>query len=687
MIDKDTVDRILDAARIEEVIGDFVALKRRGANYIACCPFHNEKTPSFSVSPVKGIYKCFGCGKAGNAVSFVMEHEHLSYVEALRYLAHKYNIDIVEREESAEDAQKRLYNESLLIVNDFAQKFFTKQLWETDEGKTVGLSYFKERGFTDDTIKKFGLGYAPNEKRALTHVAQRAGYKTEHLVGVGLTIERDNGELLDRYYERVIFPIKGLSGKVIAFGGRKLRSDKNIAKYINSPESPIYVKNRVLYGIYEAKNAIAKEQKCYLVEGYTDVISFSQAGIENVVASSGTSLTTGQIQLIKRFTNNVTVLYDGDFAGIKASLRGIDMLLNEGLQIKVALFPDNEDPDSYARSHTPAEVREFLETAEEDFINFKYRVLHSDAGDDPIKRAQIINDIINSIACIPDPVTRNVYAEQTAQRMNIKEEVLQQQIAKIRKKKMENAYMLRKQQERNIEAGTPNTGNYSYDGNDGSNGSNGSYDGYGESGEYSNATAQNEIYREEKDETEASVENSENELVYYLLNFGRCRLYINSNGLSQEEIEGAPTVAQYIKDELTADELEMRNRLYKQIFDEYFALDATEYDTDEKVQRFFTTHSNPAICSAVIDIITQPYAITIKQFTKTMVPEKNVLGKVVPKAMLIYKAKVINQMVTILSDELKDCKDNERLMEIISKLNMLNEVRRTFSKELNRITI
>lgn len=684
MIDKDTVDRILDAARIEEVIGDFVALKRRGANYIACCPFHNEKTPSFSVSPVKGIYKCFGCGKAGNAVSFVMEHEHLSYVEALRYLAHKYNIDIVEREESAEDAQKRLYNESLLIVNDFAQKFFTKQLWETDEGKAVGLSYFKERGFTDDTIKKFGLGYAPNEKRALTHVAQRAGYKTEHLVGVGLTIERDNGELLDRYYERVIFPIKGLSGKVIAFGGRKLRSDKNIAKYINSPESPVYVKNRVLYGIYEAKNAIAKEQKCYLVEGYTDVISFSQAGIENVVASSGTSLTTGQIQLIKRFTNNVTVLYDGDFAGIKASLRGIDMLLNEGLQIKVALFPDNEDPDSYARSHTPAEVREFLETAEEDFISFKYRVLHSDAGDDPIKRAQIINDIINSIACIPDPVTRNVYTEQTAQRMNIKEEVLQQQIAKIRKKKMENAYMLRKQQERNIEAGTPNAGNY---GNDGYDGNNGSYDGYSESGEYGNSAVQNGIYREERDETEASVENSENELVYYLLNFGRCKLYINTNGLSQEEVDNAPTVAQYIKDELAADELELRNRLCKQIFDEYYALDAAEFDTDEKVQRFFTTHSNPAICSAVIDIITQPYAITIKQFTKTMVPEKNVLGKVVPKAMLIYKAKVINQMVTILSDELKDCKDNERLMEIISKLNMLNEVRRTFSKELNRITI
>ncbi len=672
MIDKGTVERILDAARIEEVIGDFVALKRRGANYIACCPFHNEKTPSFSVSPVKGIYKCFGCGKAGNAVSFVMEHEHLSYVEALKYLAHKYNIDVVEREESAEDAQKRLYNESLLIVNDFAQKFFTKQLWETEEGKAVGLSYFKERGFSEETIKKFGLGYAPNEKRALTHSAQRAGYKTEHLVGVGLSIERENGELLDRYYERVIFPIKGLSGKVIAFGGRKLRSDKNIAKYINSPESPVYVKNRVLYGIYEAKNAIAREQKCYLVEGYTDVISFSQAGIENVVASSGTSLTTGQIQLIKRFTNNVTVLYDGDFAGIKASLRGIDMLLSEGLQIKVALFPDGEDPDSYARSHTPAEVKEFLKTAEEDFINFKYRVLHSDAGDDPIKRAQIINDIINSIASIPDPVIRNIYAEQTAQKMNIKEEVLQQQIAKLHRKRIESAYILRRQEERNSSSQQEAARGYDIS---------------GENVEYGN-NANNGLYREEKDETEASVENAENELVYYLLNFGRCRLYIDKDGaMSKEEIENAPTVAQYIKNELVADELDVRNRLYKQIFDEYFALDTAEYDTDEKIQRYFTTHSNSEICSAVIDIITKPYAITIKRFTKTMVPERNMLGKVVPKSVLIYKAKVINQMVAILSDELKDCKDNERMTEIISRLNILNEVRRAFSKELNRITI
>ena len=361
MIDRATVDRILDTARIEEVVSDFVSLKRRGANYIACCPFHHEKTPSFSVSPSKGIYKCFGCGKAGSVVSFVMEHEQMSYVEALKYLGHKYGIEVKEKEETQEDIQQRLHHESLLIVNDFAQKFYTEQLLKSDEGIAIGLSYFKERGFTDATIEKFLLGYAPNKRREFTHNAQRKGYKKEHLVEVGLTIERDGtGELLDRFYERVMFPIRSISGKVIAFGGRTLRKDKEVAKYINSPESEVYVKNKVLYGIYEAKQAIAREQKCYLVEGYTDVISFHQAGVENVVASSGTSLTTGQIQLIKRFTNKVTVLYDGDWAGIKASLRGIDMLLEEGLEIKVALFPDGEDPDSFARKHTREQLLKFF---------------------------------------------------------------------------------------------------------------------------------------------------------------------------------------------------------------------------------------------------------------------------------------------------------------------------------------
>ena len=319
MIDRATIDRILDTARIEEVISDFVALKRRGTNYVACCPFHHEKTPSFSVSPAKGIYKCFGCGKAGSVVTFVMEHEQMSYVEALKYLGRKYGIEVKEKEETAQDIEQRLYRESLLIVNDFAQQFYTRTLWEHPEGQAVGLSYFRERGFTDQTIRKFQLGYALNDRHAFTPQAQKAGYKKEHLVAVGLTIERESsGELFDRFYERVMFPIRSISGKVIAFGGRKLRNDnKEIAKYINSPESEVYVKNRSLYGIFEAKAAIVREQKCYLVEGYTDVISFHQAGVENVVASSGTSLTTGQIGLIKRFTNKVTVLYDGDFAGTK----------------------------------------------------------------------------------------------------------------------------------------------------------------------------------------------------------------------------------------------------------------------------------------------------------------------------------------------------------------------------------
>ena len=436
MIDRSTVDRILDTARIEEVVSDFVSLKRRGANYIACCPFHHEKTPSFSVSPSKGIYKCFGCGKAGSVVSFVMEHEQMSYVEALKDLGNKYGIEVKEKEETQEDIQQRLHHESLLIVNDFAQKFYTEQLHTTEEGVAIGLSYFKERGFTDETINKFLLGYAPNKRREFTHNAQRKGYKKEHLVEVGLTIEREGtGELVDRFYERVMFPIRSISGKVIAFGGRKLRGDKEVAKHINSPESEVYVKNKVLYGIYEAKGAIAREQKCYLVEGYTDVISFHQAGVENVVASSGTSLTTGQIQLIKRFTNKVTVLYDGDWAGIKASLRGIDMLLEEGLEIKVALFPDGEDPDSFARKHTREELLDFLTNNEEDFISFKQRLLAQELNKDPLQRAKLIGEVVNSIAVIPDAIVRTVYIEQTASKLNIKEELLQQEVAKLRQKK------------------------------------------------------------------------------------------------------------------------------------------------------------------------------------------------------------------------------------------------------------
>lgn len=665
MIDRATVDRILDTARIEEVVSDFVSLKRRGANYIACCPFHHEKTPSFSVSPSKGIYKCFGCGKAGSVVSFVMEHEQMSYVEALKYLGHKYGIEVKEKEETQEDIQQRLHHESLLIVNDFAQKFYTEQLLKSDEGIAIGLSYFKERGFTDATIEKFLLGYAPNKRREFTHNAQRKGYKKEHLVEVGLTIERDGtGELLDRFYERVMFPIRSISGKVIAFGGRTLRKDKEVAKYINSPESEVYVKNKVLYGIYEAKQAIAREQKCYLVEGYTDVISFHQAGVENVVASSGTSLTTGQIQLIKRFTNKVTVLYDGDWAGIKASLRGIDMLLEEGLEIKVALFPDGEDPDSFARKHTREQLLDFLANNEEDFISFKQRLLQQELSKDPLQRARLIGEVVNSIAVIPDAIVRAVYIEQTASKLNIKEELLQQEVAKLRhKKQSENFYQQKREQERierlqGIQA------------------------------------ADNQTYAVKEPQGGKNIpgfvvntycSEAEKEILYYLLKFGNLPIHVDEEfayGMQQDEEQ---TVAQYILAQLQNDDLELQNLQYKEIFDEYYRL--KEHESD-KVLRYFMNHPNGEVSKIVADLFIQPYTLTIQQFSKSLVPERNVLGRVVPKSILIYKAKVTAQAAMNLTEELGRAqkeKDVEQQNELMGQLATLMQVRNFFAKELNRI--
>ena len=668
MIDHATVERILDTARIEEVVSDFVSLKRRGANYIACCPFHHEKTPSFSVSPSKGIYKCFGCGKAGSVVSFVMEHEQMSYAEALKYLGKKYGIEVKEKEESQEDVQQRLHHESLLIVNDFAQKFYTEQLLHSDEGVAIGLSYFKERGFTDETINKFLLGYAPNKRRELTHNAQRKGYKKEHLVEVGLTIERENGELLDRFYERVMFPIRSISGKVIAFGGRKLRGDKEVAKYINSPESEVYVKNKVLYGIYEAKQAIAREQKCYLVEGYTDVISFHQAGVENVVASSGTSLTTGQIQLIKRFTNNVTVLYDGVWAGIKASIRGIDMLLEEGLEIKVALFPDGEDPDSFARKHTKEELQEFLSNSEEDFISFKQRLLAQELSKDPLQRAKLIGEVVNSIAVIPDAIVRAVYIEQTAAKLNIKEELLQQEVAKLRHKKQSDSYY---QQQREQERQERLQGIQAAD----------SSTAFG----IPQAGAQRNNIPGFVVNTYCS--EAEKEILYYLLKFGYLPIHVDDDFMYGAERDDEQTVAQYILSQLQNDELELQNLQYKEIFNEYFQLKEHE---SEKVLRYFMNHPNREVSNIVADLFIQPYTITIQQFSKSIIPERNVLGRVVPKSILIYKAKVTAQAAMNLTEELGKAqreKNVELQNELMGQLNTLMQVRNFFSKELNRIIL
>lgn len=663
MVDRATVDRILDTAKIEEVISDFVTLKRRGANYTACCPFHHEKTPSFSVSPSKGIYKCFGCGKAGSVISFVMEHEQMGYVEALKYLGHKYGIEVKEKEESAEDIQNRLHHESLLIVNDFAQQFFSKQLWESQEGIAIGLSYFKERSFTDETIKKFLLGYAPNSKRALTHNAQLKGYKKDHLIEVGLTIERDGtGELFDRFYERVIFPIRGISGKVIAFGGRKLRGDKEIAKYINSPESEVYVKNKVLYGIYEAKGAIAREKKCYLVEGYTDVISFHQAGIENVVASSGTSLTTGQIQLIKRFTNNVTVLYDGDWAGIKASLRGIDMLLEEGLEIKVALFPDGEDPDSYARSHTKEELKEFLDNNEEDFIAFKHKVLNQEVSKDPLQRAKLIGEVVNSIAIIPDAITRSVYIEETSARLRISQELLAQEVAKIRHKKQSDTFYRQQREQEREERLKGIT-------------------------DFAQGTKQTTAGKVPTFVIDTYCEEAEKEILYYLLKFGNYPIHLEEEfayGATQIEEQN---VAQYILSQLQNDDLELQNLIYKEIFDEYYTLKEHE---QERILRYFVNHPKPEVAKFVANLIAQPYMLTIQQFSKTLIPERNVLGCYVPKAILIYKAKITTQAAMNLTEQLGKAQkenDTQAQAELIEQLNTLMQVRNLFSKELKRIIL
>ncbi len=430
MIDRETVDRILDSADIVDVVGDFVSLRRSGANFKGLCPFHDEKTPSFMVSPAKQICHCFGCGKGGSPVNFIMEHEQMSYVEALRYLAKKYHIEIHEKELTDEEKAAQTERESMLVINEFASQWFENQLFNTKEGKDIGLSYFYERGFNDATIKKFHLGYSPQNSKALYAAATGQGYNKQNLFNVGLCIDDRRGGGFDRFHGRVMFPVMNIAGKIIAFGGRTLKKTKDVAKYFNSPESTVYVKNRELYGLFQSKRAIVKEDKCFLVEGYTDVISMHQAGIENVVASSGTSLTEGQIRAIHRFTKNVTVLYDGDPAGIKASLRGIDMLLAEGLNIKVLLLPEGEDPDSFARTHSASELKQYIADNETDFISFKVKILLEGTERDPIKRSAVIGDVVKSISVIPDAITRSVYAKECSIQLGIGEDVLLQDIKK-----------------------------------------------------------------------------------------------------------------------------------------------------------------------------------------------------------------------------------------------------------------
>jgi DNA primase len=437
VIDRETVQRIIDTANIVEVVSDFVSLKRRGANYIGLCPFHNERTPSFSVSPAKGICKCFSCGKGGSSVNFVMEHEQMTYWEALRYLAKKYHIEVKEHEMSDEERRQQTERQTLLGLNEFAMKHFEQRMAQTDEGRDVGLSYFRHRGINDAAVARFHLGFALEKRDDFAQTALKAGYTKEALEKTGLCFATEHGELRDRFRGRVIYPVFTIAGKVVAFGGRILTNDKKLAKYVNSPESTVYSKSRELYGLYQAKQSIVKKNKCILVEGYMDVISMSQSGIENVVASSGTSLTTGQVRLIHRFTENVTVIYDSDAAGIKASLRGIDLLLAEGLNIKVLLLPEGDDPDSFAQNHTTEEVEQYLAEHEVDFIRFKTDILLKDSQNDPIARAKAVADIVRSISVIPDEITRNVYIRECSQSFAMDEALLTRQVAVARTKRIE----------------------------------------------------------------------------------------------------------------------------------------------------------------------------------------------------------------------------------------------------------
>ena len=674
MIDRATVDRILDATRIEEVIGDFVSLKRRGANYIGLCPFHQDKNPSLSVSSTKQIFKCFACGKAGTAVSFIMEHEKLSYPEALKYLARKYGIEVVEKEQSPEEIAARMKGESLLIVNEYAQKYYEQLLWDADRTHLVGLSYFKERKFTDATIRKFGLGFAPGGSHSFSKTALADGYKEEYLVESGLCIKRDDGSLSDRFYDRVMFPIHSLSGRVIAFGGRILTNDKSKAKYINSPETEVYVKNRSLYGIYFAKSAIASKDCCLLVEGYTDVISMHQAGIENVVASSGTSLTVGQISLIKRFTDKIIVIYDGDAAGIKASIRGIDMILQQGMKVEVVLLPPEDDPDSFAKAHTREEIEEFIASNKCDFITFKTNLLLSDLDNDPLRKAQLINDIIESVSMIPDQIERNVYVGQVASKFNIQEDSIFQKIRQLRSKRnsleqsrsrMEQSGYGPEPPEEYIPAGT------------------------GMEEEESAAAAG---AAPTQPLTDSYLAVNEKEIIYYMLKFGEYPLHTNDSLRYDGEAQaaGVSTVAEYIRRSLEEDELTFENPVFRTIYKEYFEQPREEGADCEVAQgrliRYFSTHSDQNVAAVMMDVICDNYPITVKVYRDSLTPEEQMLGKNVPRAVIAYRIKVLDRLCAATVKEVDAAfksGDGDACKEKMRLLSALNAVKNKLTKELN----
>lgn len=658
MIDQLTIDRIMDAAQIVDVVSQYVTLKRRGINYVGLCPFHTDKTPSFYVSPAKNICKCFACGEGGTAVHFIMKHEQLSYYEALKYLAKKYNIEIQERELT--DEQKHAYNEreSLFILNDFARTHFMNMLHEHIEGKSVGLSYFKERGFREDIIQKFQLGYSLEQKDAFSQEAIRNGYKEDYLIKTGLTIKSEhNNALIDRFRGRVMFPVHTLSGKVIAFGGRILKKAENTGKYINSPESEIYHKGNELYGIYFAKQAITKNDCCYLVEGYTDVISMHQAGIENVVASSGTALTHGQIRLIHRFTENVTVIYDGDAAGIKAALRGIDLLLEDGMNIKVVLLPDGEDPDSFARKQNAESLTKYIKEHEVDFIRFKTKLLLDEAGNDPIKRANLITDIVSSISVIPDNIIRSVYIKDCSILLDIDERILIQEVNKKRLAHLEKAPQQRIAPEMsavNVDLSQP-------------------------------------IVRSEKAIVKrTNIDKFELAILYFIIRYG---MEIVLEGGENNTVTGdmPTTVIDWVKFDLQRDGFWFTNPLYKTILEE-----AIEQSVNETFNpsRYFLAHTDAQVSKLAAEIMSDRYELSkvhIKQFGEnikkedTPLAEEKHLWKNVPRAVTELKDAHISKQIKDIKTEMEQKQkagDWDGAIELMQKIKEFEEIKKILAKEL-----
>lgn len=648
MISKDIAQTIIETARVEEVISDFVNLKKRGSNYVGLCPFHNEKTPSFSVSATKGIYKCFGCGKAGNAVNFIMEHEHYSYPEALRYLAKKYNIEVEEEEQTPEYLQEQSEKESLYNINQFGQKYFSDCLLNHPEGKAIGLTYLKERDFTNDSIQRFQIGFCPDSWKEFTDHALKNGYTLKNLFKSGLTVERESGDHYDRFRGRIMFPIHNLTGRVLGFGGRILKKDPTKPKYVNSPESEIYSKSKVLYGLYFAKSAIIASDNCFLVEGYTDVISFFQNGIQNVVASSGTSLTNDQIRLIKRYTNNITILYDGDEAGLKASFRGIDLILEQGMNVKVVLFPEGEDPDSYARKYRPAETKSYLAENAKDFISLKTGLLLEEVKDDPVKKAGLIKEVVGSISLIPDGITRSMYVKECATLMSIDEQALVFELNRVLRSKFKVRASESAKEELEFVQPTP----ISFT----------------------------------KDEYKADgCEFQESEIIRLLLSYGNRELSYEEENEFGHIDSIKVNVGAFMINDLNRDDIVFDNPVFQVIYNE-MVKHFNEFGCVPEIQ-YFTSNPDADIARTVIELVSSPHELS-DNWRKNKIyvnGEEKYLRQTVTATVLSLKAKKITRVLKNTQLKMKNTENSEEQMELLKETQEYKSVLMRINNELGRV--